>query len=221
LVLRFEFPSGNFANDCDSAIRAGEAFEIVVYAGSGKINSVRRSIAEMRGERGQIYQFSSLFWDKPRTMALWVGLARAMALDWKMDSVLEADLTVRVIPPDFAVRLRPTRISRTMAGSLAVESQMEQIRSQLPAISRSALLGFLGASINELTVRGRYSYDEPDVVERLRETNEAVHRLAGHLRDLTAPDEALTVSRIEGIMEQLTILPASALQRLALSWVCS
>src|SRR3954452_16355128 len=69
LVLRFEFPSRNFANDCDNAVRAGEAFEIVVYAGSGKINSVRRSIAEMRGERGQIYQISSLFWDKPRTMA--------------------------------------------------------------------------------------------------------------------------------------------------------
>jgi ABC-type dipeptide/oligopeptide/nickel transport system ATPase subunit len=98
-MLRLEFPSGNFARDCDNAVRSGEAFEIVVHAGSGKINSVLRSIAEMRGESGQIYQFSSLLWDKPRTMALWVGLARAMALDWKLESALEGDLTVRVDPP--------------------------------------------------------------------------------------------------------------------------
>lgn len=96
---------------------------------------------------------------------------------------------------------------------------MEQI--DLLAISRPALLGFLGAAINELTVSGRYSYAEPDVAERLRETNEAIHRLAGHLRDLSDPGEALTASRIKGIMEQLKILPSSALQRIALYCVRS
>jgi hypothetical protein len=98
-MLRLEFPSGNFVKDCDNAIRNGEAFEIVVRAGSGRVNSVRRSIAEMRGEKGQLYQFSSLFWDKPRTMALWVGLARATALDWRLESILEGDLVVRANPP--------------------------------------------------------------------------------------------------------------------------
>jgi hypothetical protein len=98
-MLRLTFPSNNFARDCDSAVCKGEAFEIAVLAGSGKVNSVRRSIAEMRGEKGQLYQYSSVFWDKPRTMALWVGLARAMSLDWRLESGFEVDLVVRVTPP--------------------------------------------------------------------------------------------------------------------------
>jgi hypothetical protein len=92
---------------------------------------------------------------------------------------------------------------------------MEELKLRLLELPRSALLGLLGAAFIELTISGRASYDQPDVVERLRETNEAIHHLSGHLRDLSSPGEAITDSRVEGIIEQLRILPSSALQRLA------
>ena len=94
-----KFPSKDFVKACDDAILSGAAFQIVVPASSGKVGSVRRSIAEMRGEKSQTYQLLSLCWDKPRTMGLWVGLARAVALDCRLELVLDADLIIDAYPP--------------------------------------------------------------------------------------------------------------------------
>ena len=105
-MLTVKFPSDNFVEDCNKAVRNGEAFEIVVLAGSGKVNSVRRSIAEMRGGKGRLYQLTSIFWDKWKTTDLWIGLARATALDWQMECAGTRDLTVRLSPPGTDIRRR-------------------------------------------------------------------------------------------------------------------
>jgi hypothetical protein len=66
----------------------------------------------------------------------------------------------------------------------------------------------------ELTIRNRYYYDSPDALARLREGNEAIHRLSGHLRDLLDPAEELTESRKDGIVEQLLLLSPPVLDRI-------
>ncbi len=73
---------------------------------------------------------------------------------------------------------------------------------------------FIAAAINELTVFGRGAYDQTDEIARLRSINEAVHRLAGHLRGLADPDEPMTLSRAEGVVEQLVLLPAGVVARM-------
>jgi hypothetical protein len=88
-----------------------------------------------------------------------------------------------------------------------------ELRLRLLQLPRSALLRFLGSALMELTMNGRASYGRPDVAERLMETNEAIHHLSGHLRDLISPDETITESRMDGILEQLRAVPPSALQR--------
>ena len=72
---------------------------------------------------------------------------------------------------------------------------MERLKTRLTGARRSELLWRLAAVISELTIRGRSSYDSPDAGERLLETNEAIHRVAGHLRDLTNHREIFTASR--------------------------
>ena len=87
------------------------------------------------------------------------------------------------------------------------------IRSKLFDGPRSVVLVRLARGICELTIRNRASYDQPDALHRLIEGNEAIHRLNGHLHDLIDPDEELTESRKDGILEQLRLLPPSALVR--------
>jgi hypothetical protein len=87
----------------------------------------------------------------------------------------------------------------------------------MAAAPRAELLMLLAAVINDLTVRGRAYYadcNDADVVDRLRETNEAIHRLSGHLRDLSDPNEGFTVGRMHGVAEQLWLLTPSAISRL-------
>ena len=88
------------------------------------------------------------------------------------------------------------------------------IRSTLFDGSRSVVLVRLARGIFELTIRNRANYDQPDALHRLIDGNEAIHRLNGHLHDLIDPDEELTESRRDGILEQLELLPPSALDRL-------
>jgi hypothetical protein len=90
----------------------------------------------------------------------------------------------------------------------------ELLVARMAAAPRAELLMLLAAVICDLTIRGRAYYDDPDVVDRLRETNEAIHRLCGHLRDLCDPNEVFTVSRMHGVAEQLKLLAPSAISRL-------
>jgi hypothetical protein len=66
---------------------------------------------------------------------------------------------------------------------------------------------------HELTIRARFYYDEPEGIGAMRETNEAIHRVSGHCRDLTNHDEPFTSSRAEGIGEALKLLTPAALDR--------
>ena len=40
----------------------------------------------------------------------------------------------------------------------------------------------------------------------MKRANEAIHRLSGHLRDLTDPVEPMTKSRADGIVENMAVL---------------
>jgi len=91
---------------------------------------------------------------------------------------------------------------------------MEQLLARMASAKRLELLALLAAAINVLTIHGRAHYDSPDVIDRLRETNEAIHRLAGHLRDLCDPNEVYTASRADGVAEQLRLLHPSAISRI-------
>jgi hypothetical protein len=89
-----------------------------------------------------------------------------------------------------------------------------QLLARMHAAERSELLMLLAAAITEMTIFGRSHYDDTDPTGHLRQTNEAIHRLAGHLRDLCHPDEVFTESRADGIGEQLALLHPSAVARI-------
>jgi hypothetical protein len=95
---------------------------------------------------------------------------------------------------------------------------MEQLRVWMMEAQRPRLLAMLAVGITEMTIHARLHYDGPDVIDRLRETNEAIHRLTGHLRDLCDPNQALTDSRADAVIGQLRLLGPSAISRLIGSW---
>ena len=91
---------------------------------------------------------------------------------------------------------------------------MDHIKQRLGGIERSRLLWLLSQLIHELTIRARFYYDQPDTAGSLQETNEAIHHVSGHTRDLTNADEPFTASRTESIGEALKLLTPAALNRL-------
>jgi hypothetical protein len=76
------------------------------------------------------------------------------------------------------------------------------------------LIRHLIQALSEMTLRNRSCYAEPDALARLIEGNEAIHRLNGHLHDLLDPDVALSESRKDGIIEQISLLPHPTLNRI-------
>ena len=78
---------------------------------------------------------------------------------------------------------------------------------------RGRLIRFLAAAINEVTVEARGGY-EPLAPARLVRCNEAIHRLSGHLRDLADPQEPMTASRADGVLEQLAVLAPATFEGL-------
>jgi hypothetical protein len=91
---------------------------------------------------------------------------------------------------------------------------VQRVIDRMRAAKRPELLRLLATAISDMTIRGRGHYDGDDSAGHLRQTNEAIHRLAGHLRDLCDPDVAFTPSRAAGVGEQLALLTPSALARL-------
>ena len=90
---------------------------------------------------------------------------------------------------------------------------MTILQARLMAAARPAQLRFIASAINALTVRNRAYYGDRDF-PRMMEGNEAVHRLSGHLRDLTDAGEELSESRADGICEQLGFLPQMEVGRI-------
>lgn len=91
---------------------------------------------------------------------------------------------------------------------------MESIKPRLMTIERVTLLAVLAKAIHELTIRAQSFYDQPSAIDGMRETNEAVHSVSGHLRDLIDANEPLTSSRAEAIVEAISLLTPAALNRL-------
>ena len=89
-----------------------------------------------------------------------------------------------------------------------------QVMDKMRAAKRPELLLLVATAITGLTILGRAHYDDEESVRHLRRTNEAIHRIAGHLRDLCDPDEAFTESRAAGISAQLALLHPSAIDRI-------
>lgn len=91
---------------------------------------------------------------------------------------------------------------------------MNDIKQRLGHLERPRLLWMLSQLIHELTIRARFYYDHPDAVGRMQETNEAIHRVVGHTRDLTDADKPFTASRADSIEEAMTLLTPAATDRI-------
>jgi hypothetical protein len=91
---------------------------------------------------------------------------------------------------------------------------MDHVKERLRSLERARLLWILAQLIHELTIRARFYYDQPDSAAAMQETNEAIHRVSGHCRDLTKHDEPFTSSRAESIGEALNLLTPAVLNRL-------
>jgi len=89
-----------------------------------------------------------------------------------------------------------------------------QLVDRMHTSQRAELLKLLARTITEITILGRDYYDDEDCVDHLRQTNEAIHRLAGHLRDLCNPDEAFTESRADAVRHVLALLHPSSVDRI-------
>jgi hypothetical protein len=88
------------------------------------------------------------------------------------------------------------------------------LRDRLLAAPRDNQLRFLASAINELTVAARSFYDQPDRDEQMKRINEGIHRISGHLRDLMDPEERMTMSRADGVVENAEVLHPNALTRI-------
>jgi hypothetical protein len=94
---------------------------------------------------------------------------------------------------------------------------MKDIKQRLMTIERTKVLVVLSKTIHELTIRARFYYDQPDAIGAMREliiTNEAIHRVSGHLRALIDANEILTPSRADGIAETTKLLTPVAVDRI-------
>lgn len=90
---------------------------------------------------------------------------------------------------------------------------MKDYIKRLNFIDRGTLVRVLAQTIHELTIDARAYYDQPDALNHVVRVNEAIHRLSGHLRNLTDNSEVCSLSRAEGVAENLQLLTPSALER--------
>lgn len=93
-------------------------------------------------------------------------------------------------------------------------SGMTALDNQLLEVDRATLLRFMAQLIHHLTIHARANYDSPDCPARLREVNESIHRIAGHLRDLLDDSEPTTEIRAKAIASNADLLIPSQIDRL-------
>jgi hypothetical protein len=94
---------------------------------------------------------------------------------------------------------------------------MSTLQQRLLKAERPTVLWFASQLIHHLTIRARAHYDRPESHSALIETNEAIHRLASHLRDLTNDSEPLSDSRAAAICAHADLLTRSEAERLIAS----
>jgi hypothetical protein len=90
---------------------------------------------------------------------------------------------------------------------------MAPIIDRVRAATRQELLAILASAITEITIIGRTHYDDENSAIHLRQLNEAIHRLSGHLRDLCDPGKEFTESRAAVVGAVLALLHPSAIDR--------
>jgi hypothetical protein len=91
---------------------------------------------------------------------------------------------------------------------------IEPLTGQLMAARRDHQLRFMASVIHDLTVAARGFYDQSDRDIRTMRINEAIHRISGHLRDLTNPLEPMTLNRAGGVVANAKVLPPSVISRI-------
>jgi len=91
---------------------------------------------------------------------------------------------------------------------------MNALQQRLMTVDRTTLLVMLARLTHDLTIHSRYFYDREDALDGMRETNETIHRIAGHMRALIDPTEPITASRADSIAAASELLPADALDRI-------
>jgi ribonuclease HII len=74
------------------------------------------------------------------------------------------------------------------------------LRDRLIVAPRDRQLRFLASAIHHFTLMARSGYGTPEPYQLMREVNESIHRLSGHLRDLTNATEPMTEDRADAIM---------------------
>jgi hypothetical protein len=89
-----------------------------------------------------------------------------------------------------------------------------ELEEQLLAAERDNALRFLASAIHAMTLVGRDAYRSSAAEIQLTASNEAIHRLSGHLRDLCDLQEPLTRSRAQGIAEAIGLMSTTDLNRL-------
>jgi hypothetical protein len=91
---------------------------------------------------------------------------------------------------------------------------VRQVIDRMLTSPRPVLLTLLAATITQMTILGRGYYDDEDSASHFRQTNETIHRLAGHLCDLCDPDKPFAESRAAAVGHALALLPASSIAHL-------
>jgi hypothetical protein len=94
---------------------------------------------------------------------------------------------------------------------------MLTLQQRLLRADRPSVVRFTSQLIHHLTIHARAHYELPEVGRVLVETNEAIHRIAGHLRALTAEDEPVTESRAAAICAHADLLTPSLAEHLIAS----
>jgi hypothetical protein len=86
----------------------------------------------------------------------------------------------------------------------------QELVDRLIAAPRERQLRFMASAITEFTIQARAAYNGPDASNQMLVANEAIHRICGHLRDLTDPEEAMTESRASALAANVDLLHPNA-----------
>ncbi|MGF6309233.1 hypothetical protein ABIB82_002713 [Bradyrhizobium sp. i1.8.4] len=95
-----------------------------------------------------------------------------------------------------------------------MEDALADLTNRMHAAKRSKQLMLLAVGISGMTIFACAHYDDENSVTFLRRANEAIHRLAGHLRDLCDPDEAFAEGRLAVVHGALVLLHPSEIARI-------
>ena len=95
-----------------------------------------------------------------------------------------------------------------------MQDAVGRVIDRMRAAQRPELLMLLASAITEMTIFGRVHYSAENSAGHFRQANEAIHQLAGNLRDLCDADETFTESRAAGVGACIALLHPTAITRI-------